>query len=514
MKKRIRVPVLETSTIGNCTMSLTLDTTHKSASGQYHLCLRFAMNGKRYYYRLGEKYSSAEFDIICKADGRGRGGNVNPSYVKRQELSALYSKYERVIMDMSDRGKLKSVANIEILLTGQADKRLKVDNPVNETFLSVWRDVIASRKASTADSYNNAINCFKESKVYDEADGFAVDTLTVQKWVQYMNNAGYKSSTIGIYLRALRVVFNTCIRKGYLREADYPFSAKDPDKVTIPVGGSRKTAVLSIPEMTRLYVFFLDGELPSGFRNKEAKNRTLGMFLCQYLCNGCNLYDLALLRYDDYYEISERKAFRFFRHKTAEHSEAGSEVIVPIIPPLKIILDKIAAPVAFGQLVFPFILGEGVDPESKEAVNKIHQENKNIAKRMKAIAPLVGIKDEPTSTYARHSFATNLSQQGVPLDYVTFAMGHSTGNRGQITKRYISPYPIYKQMEYNSKLLLVQYTENPEDGWETLLSALKEKYGEGCLKAMVAPESAANDRELYQLLSSKFGIEGLNVLKG
>ena len=514
MEKRIRVPVLETSTIGNCTMSLTLDTTHKSASGQYHLCLRFAMNGKRYYYRLGEKYSSAEFDIICKADGRGRGGNVNPSYVKRQELSALYSKYERVIMDMSDRGKLKSVANIEILLTGQTDKRLKVDNPVNETFLSVWRDVIAGRKASTADSYNNAINCFIESKVYDEVDGFAVDTLTVQKWVQYMNNAGYKSSTIGIYLRALRVVFNTCIRKGYLREADYPFSAKDPDKVTIPIGGSRKTAVLSIPEMTRLYVFFLDGELPSGFRNKEAKNRTLGMFLCQYLCNGCNLYDLALLRYDDYYENSERKAFRFFRHKTAEHSEAGAEVIVPIIPPLKIILDKIAAPVAFGQLVFPFILGEGVDPESKEAVNKIHQENKNIAKRMKTIAPLVGIKDEPTSTYARHSFATNLAQQGVPLDYVSFAMGHSTGNRGQITKRYISPYPIYKQMEYNSKLLLVKYTENADDDWKNMLSALKEKYGEGCLKAMVAPDSAANDRELYQLLSNKFGIEGLNVLKG
>lgn len=495
-------------------MALTLDTTHKSASGLYHLCLRFAMNGKRYYYRLGEKYSATEFDVICKADGRGRGGNVNPSYTKRLELSALYSKYEKLIMDVSDRGKLKSVANIEILLTGQADKRLKVDSPVNETFLTVWRDVIASKKASTADSYNNAINCFIESKVYDEADGFAVDTLTIQKWVQYMNNAGYKSSTIGIYLRAIRVVFNTCIRKGYLREADYPFSAKDPDKVSIPVGNSRKTAVLSTAEMTRLYEFFIGGEIPSGVRSKESKNLALGLFLCQYLCNGCNLYDLALLRYDDYYEISEHKAFRFFRHKTAEHSEAGSEVIVPIIQPLKEILDRIAAPVGFGQLVFPFILGEGVDPESKEAVNKIHQENKNIAKRMKSIAPLVGIKDEPTSTYARHSFATNLSQQGVPLDYVSFAMGHSTGNRGQITKRYISPYPIYKQMEYNSKLLLVKYTDKVDGEWEGLYFALKEKFGEDCLKAMVAPESANNDHELFLLLCNKFGIEGLNVLKG
>jgi integrase len=265
--------------------------------------------------------------------------------------------------------------------------------------------------------------------------------------------------------------------------------------------------------MTKLYDLFLDGELPFGYRNKETKCRTLGLFLCQYLCNGCNLYDLALLRYDDYYEVSERKAFRFFRHKTAEHSETGSEVIVPIIPPLKVILDKIAAPVVLGQLVFPFILGEGVDPESKEAVNKIHQENKNIAKRMKTIAPLVGIKDDPTSTYARHSFATNLSQQGVPLDYVSFAMGHSIGNRGQITKRYISPYPIYKQMEYNSKLLLVKSAENVDDGWEKLLSDMKEKYGEDCLKAMVAPENAVNDQELYLLLKNKFGIDGLTVLR-
>jgi hypothetical protein len=177
------------------------------------------------------------------------------------------------------------------------------------------------------------------------------------------------------------------------------------------------------------------------------------MFLCQYLCNGCNLYDLALLRYDDYYEISERKAFRFFRHKTAEHSEAGSEVIVPIIPPLKIILDKIAAPVAFGQLVFPFILGEEMDPDSKEAVNKIHQENKNISDRMKKVAESLGWSVCPTGTYARHSFATNLHAAKVPMEYISDAMGHSLGNRGQITMRYISPYTIQERKQYNNLLL-------------------------------------------------------------
>ena len=100
------------------------------------------------------------------------------------------------------------------------------------------------------------------------------------------------------------------------------------------------------------------------------------------------------------------------------------------------------------------------------------------------------------------------------MDYVSFAMGHSNGNRGQITKRYISPYPIYKQMEYNSKLLLVNYTEKEDEAWEKLLAALKEKFGEDCLKAMVAPEISSNDKELFRLLNNKFGINGLNVLKG
>lgn len=62
-------------------MALTLDTSHKSTSGLYHLCLRFSMNSKRYYYKLGEKYTAEEFDVICKADGRGRGGNINSSLV-------------------------------------------------------------------------------------------------------------------------------------------------------------------------------------------------------------------------------------------------------------------------------------------------------------------------------------------------------------------------------------------------------------------------------------------------
>ena len=181
--------------------------------------------------------------------------------------------------------------------------------------------------------------------------------------------------------------------------------------------------------------------------------QSLGMLIAQYLCNGCNLYDLALIRYDDYYFSSGCKALRFFRHKTKDHSESGSEVIIPIIPPLKRILEDLAAPAKKNALVFPFLLGEKIDPDGEVARNKIHQENHNVGDRVKKIAEILEWNVRPSSTFSRHSFATNLSRSKVTMDYIVFAMGHSVGNRGQITKRYISPYPIEEQMQYNSYLL-------------------------------------------------------------
>ena len=92
---------------------------------------------------------------------------------------------------------------------------------------------------------------------------------------------------------------------------------------------------------------------PAEYKAPELIRQSLGMLLCQYLCNGCNLYDLALLRYDDfYYDVSEHKALRFFRHKTKDHSESGSEVIIPIIPPLETIIAKLGASYSHGGLFF------------------------------------------------------------------------------------------------------------------------------------------------------------------
>ena len=455
-KKREKIPNLESLTIGNCTVALTLDTRYRDENGKYHASIRFTVNGSRYFLHLGYKYSVAEFDAINKADGRGRGGNQSQNFIDRNQLVELYNQYVDLVRDMYNKGTLKSVDNIRAVITGRISTYGNTDEstaPYANSFIGLWNEVISQKKASTAETYRNARDCFIKSGVYDAKDGYNVDVEKIKAWIAYMKEMKYTQTTIGFYLRAIRVVFKACISNGYMREKDYPFSASDPTKVKIPSGSSRKADFLNIDQMTELYEFYVNGEIPKEYKHPDEMKQSLGMFLAQYLCNGCNLYDLALLRYDDYHDISEHKALRFFRHKTKDHSESGSEVIIPIIPPLKKILDELAAPVKKGALVFPFLLGEGVDPDSKSARDKIHQENHNVADRVKKIAEIIDWDIKPSSTFARHSFATNLSRSKVPMDYISFAMGHSLGNKGQITKRYISPYPIEEQMQYNSYLL-------------------------------------------------------------
>lgn len=84
-KKREKIPNLESLTMGNCTITLTLDTRYRDENGKYHASIRFTVHGSRYFLHLGYKYTSVEWDAICKSDGRGRGGNQSQNFIGRNQ---------------------------------------------------------------------------------------------------------------------------------------------------------------------------------------------------------------------------------------------------------------------------------------------------------------------------------------------------------------------------------------------------------------------------------------------
>ena len=460
--------ILFSSVIGSCTMTMRSDKRNvkRFPDGKYPLCLCFSIGGKRYYHSIGEFYTDDELTKIKQSTGRGeKHGKKETNFQKQVRLKKTFDLHIAVVKEINDNGFL-TIDRIKTILTGKG---------VNRSFLGEWESLINQKKedgrVGTARSYNFALNSFIEHTGFTHKDGFAVDTGTIRKWVEGMENKGLSATCQGIYLRSCRVVVNKCIHDGLIKQGCYMFGKAD-DHISIPSGSSRKDRYLNVEQMSELYSHWLDRDLDlprfdSGSRTNPSFSvhsdkvrddiyQSLGLFLAQYLCCGCNLIDLANLRYDKYFYDTRERAFRFIRYKTAHeaHSGEGMEVIVPIIEPLKAIMERMAAPPQLDEYVFPFILGNAKGLDDGDLVRKrIHQESHNITHRMRKVALSLGWEMSPSSTWCRHSFATNLNEMEVPVNYISDAMGHSLGNKGNITRRYISPFSLDKRIKYNSLLI-------------------------------------------------------------
>lgn len=453
--------------VGSCTIAMCLDKRHPDSENSklFPLCIRFTIYDSRYYYRLGEKCSYEDLDKLSRSQGnREKRIGLETTFERKVRLQEVFASMVHVVTTVSERGIL-TLDRIKVALTGRCE---------TASFLSVWEEIINEKralgKAGTAENYGDAYRCFKRITGFTYADGFALDSAVINKWIDGMTERNIKSSTQGIQLRACRVVVNRCIGEGYMMPKAYMFG-KTRDKIKIPAGSSRKGWFLSVEQMTELYLHWKNHDIDFPIHNtrrkdnplyaiKDEKSRTqryqaLAMFLMQYLCCGCNLYDLALLRYNSFYFESNGRAFRFIRHKTEDETVDGEgmEVIVPIIEPLKELLDNYAAEPKLDQLVLPFIAEDAISVGEERVRRRVSDVNGYISDRMKKVSAAIGWTVSPTGTYARHSFATNLHAAKVPRDYISDAMGHSLGNRGQITMRYISPWTIEDRMTYNNLLL-------------------------------------------------------------
>ena len=83
----------------------------------------------------------------------------------------------------------------------------------------------------------------------------------------------------------------------------------------------------------------------------------------------------------------------------------------------------------------------------------IAQENSNIRDRIRNVCKYLGIPYEPSPTWCRHSFATNLRDAGIPIEYISSMMGHTVSSGSSTTLRYLSNYNAATMIANNSKLL-------------------------------------------------------------
>ena len=224
-------------------------------------------------------------------------------------------------------------------------------------------------------------------------------------------------STVGIYLRSLRAIFN----QQNIDTSLYPFGT-GKNKYTIPASKNIKKA-LTVEEIARIYNY----EAASMSAMDKAKD----YWIFLYLSNGINIKDFCLLKWKDI----KGNMLTYKRAKSQRSKRESKLISVALKDETTAIIKKWGQPsINKEAYIFPHLQPE-FTAEKQRAVYQ--QLTKTINKYTKLIAKEVGIEKNVTSYYSRHSFATVLKRSGAKTEMISELLGHSSVNT---TESYLDSF--------------------------------------------------------------------------
>lgn len=271
-------------------------------------------------------------------------------------------------------------------------------------------ELTRSGRAGTADSYRLSLKSLlafggKDNKPATNLPFTSVTADFLNRYEKWMAAEGKSKTTVGIYLRPLRAIFNKAIEDGNIVADLYPFK-----KYKIPTGQNVKK-VLEKSELKTLYTAQLE---PDSYKEKA---RDFWFF--SYQCNGMNFRDIAELKYKDIH----KKSFSFLRHKTLYTTkDKPKPIIVPLTEPIRAMIERYGTkPAHPDKYIFP-ILDKSMNEEEKMRANQnfIRFVNQHLQKLAKDLELDEGI----TTYYARHTFTTSAIRNGAKMELIQESLGH------------------------------------------------------------------------------------------
>jgi len=240
--------------------------------------------------------------------------------------------------------------------------------------------------------------------------------------------SGASDTTIGIYSRTLRVVFNDAIEAKIIERDSYPFGNK---RFSPPVGRNIKKA-LSTSQIDAIKAY-----VPTP---NTLEQRSHDLWLFSYFGNGMNFTDIIHLTWQD---INDDKIL-FQRQKTMK---SNTDISVRINDTMRQILDRWANKQRNEKdFVFPFL--DGINSLEK-CKAEVHQVVKVTNHYMNQIGTKLGIKEKLNTYVARHSFATRLLRSNAPLAMIKEKLGNK---KISTTESYLGSFEKEVEDKYLDKL--------------------------------------------------------------
>jgi site-specific recombinase XerD len=241
---------------------------------------------------------------------------------------------------------------------------------------------------------------------------------------------GRSSSSVGIYLRALRAVYNNAIQSGDAKLEQYPFGK---GRYVIPAARNVKKA-LTPKELRGL----MDAKTATPEQDKARD-----FFFFSYASNGMNMKDIALLKWSQ----METDRFTFIRQKTKRTKKDKQQPLTVFLTEFHSeTLEKHGTDPKRSEYVFP-ILAEGMNAEHQ------HSKVKNFTRSVNQhLTKLCKTNDlQKVSTYwARHSFATVAVRKGASMEFMREALGHSDM---KTTLNYFAGFDDEAKKEFASTIM-------------------------------------------------------------
>jgi integrase/recombinase XerD len=382
--------------MGKATTAIVLFTKKIKQDGTYPVKLRVTYNRKQKYYGVEFSCTTDDFNKIMQKNPRGAFKDV------RSKLNDKEKAARKIIENITD---------FSFTLFEKHYLSVKSDlNNVYSAFEAFISELSKEGRETTAITYRCALNSLKKYKSNLLFTDVTPEFLKgYDLWMRRNDNS---KTTISIYLRCLRAMFNKAIDEKVVKESQYPFNrqGRSGKGYTIPQSANIKKA-LSLSDISLIFNYKVLAGTP------EHKAHDLWIF--SYLCNGMNLKDMALLKYSNI----KNDMIIFERAKTATTNAKPVTIRIPlndkIIEVIKMWGNKPALP---DQYIFPILKN---NLKAIDVVRRIRQAVKNINKYMKRIGKELNIESKITTYVARHSYATVLKRAGVSAEFISEALGHS-----------------------------------------------------------------------------------------
>lgn len=378
------------SVINGVVVSVFLDTRTVNKKGTYPVKIKVYFQGKPKYYPTGICMSTKEeLEEVLESKSKK---NIEIQYIIHKEFNRILKNVDILV----ERGTF-SFSNLNNMLGKN------IGGTLNEMISAKIKELENEEKFGTSAFYKGTLSLLKRYMKHD----VPINEVTVE-WLNGLEKFILKTAnqtTVAMNMRNIRATMNIAKQVGVIRESDYPFGR---GKYQIKEGSGKKKALNK--KQLKAIAEYSDGSMTTEFY------RDLWLFI--YFCNGLNVADLMSLKFSDI----QNGEISFIRKKTKDRTRDVKRIYAAITPEMYSIINKWGNDPKKSVYIFPFLKpGDSAWEHEKKKKNL----TKLINKRMKMIGEKLNL-GKITTYVARHTYATVLRNEGVPISIISPMLGHSS----------------------------------------------------------------------------------------